>query len=166
MLISTKDKKVFGYLVKANMKRAYFAALGFVGNHDDAVEVSQKAFIAAYRNYHKFDSTKNFYTWYYKILKNLSLNMIRDRKHNESLDFIEYKADDVFQSIENEELKNKIQTALFHLNESDRSIIILKEFENYGYKEIAELMEIPIGTVMSRLFYARKKLAEKLKGQL
>ncbi|MAT58700.1 MAG: sigma-70 family RNA polymerase sigma factor [Melioribacteraceae bacterium] len=165
-MISLKDKKEFGELVKANMKRAYFAALGFVGNHDDAVEISQKAFIAAYRNYHKYDRSKNFYTWFYKILKNLSLNMIRDRKKIESLDFIEAKDEDVFKSVESNELAAKIEKALFTLNDNERSIFILKEFENYSYKEIAELMEIPIGTVMSKLFYARKKLSEKLRGMI
>jgi RNA polymerase sigma-70 factor (ECF subfamily) len=90
--------------------------------------------------------------------------MIRDRKRIESLDFSEVKDDDVFKSIENNELANKIEKALFTLSDNERSIFILKEFENYSYKEIAELMDIPIGTVMSKLFYARKKLAEKLRG--
>ena len=148
------------------MRRAYFAALGFVGNHDDAVEVSQKAFIAAYRNYHKFDKSKNFYTWFYKILRNLSLNLIRDNKRTERLDLFEISYENISDTLEQNELKNRIQEALFNLKESDRNIIILKEFQSYSYKEISELMEIPIGTVMSKLFYARKKLAEKLKGEI
>lgn len=165
-MISINDKKEFGELVKVNMRRAYFAALGFVGNHDDAVEVSQKAFIAAYRNYHKFDKSKNFYTWFYKILRNLSLNLIRDNKRTERLDLFEISYENISDTLEQNELKNRIQEALFNLRESDRNIIILKEFQSYSYKEISELMEIPIGTVMSKLFYARKKLAEKLKGEL
>jgi RNA polymerase sigma-70 factor, ECF subfamily len=70
----------FERLVKQNMKRAYFVALAFLGSHDSAVEVSQEAFIRAYRHFNKFDKSKNFFTWYYKILKNLGLNFIRDGK--------------------------------------------------------------------------------------
>jgi len=76
--LSEKEKMEFENLVKANMKRAYFVALGFLGSRDDAVEISQEAFIRAYRNFKKFDSTKSFFTWYYRILKNLCLNFIRD----------------------------------------------------------------------------------------
>lgn len=162
------EQDEFEKLVKANMKRAYFSALAILGSHDDAAEASQMAFVKAFRNYHKFDKSKKFFTWYYKILKNLCLNMIRDAKHNVTLDLLENYLSDNENSdkIEQQELKHNLQLALFKLNAEERGILILKEFENYSYKEIAEILDIPIGTVMSRLFNARKKLAVLMKDQL
>ena len=131
------DKILFTTLAKENMKRAYFSAFAILGNHDDAMEISQLAFLRAYKNFDTYDPHRKFFTWYYKILRNLCLNFIRDnrnRKEISLIDNIEYKEE-----------------------------LILKEFENYSYKEIAEMLEIPIGSVMSKLHYARKKLAEKIK---
>jgi RNA polymerase sigma-70 factor, ECF subfamily len=78
----------FERLVKQNMKRAYFVALGFLGSHDSAMEVSQEAFIRAYRHFNKFDKSRNFFTWHYKILKNLCLNFIRDNKKKRRRNFL------------------------------------------------------------------------------
>ncbi len=167
--LSSDEMKEFEFHVKHNMKRAYFSALVFVGSHDSAIELSQQAFIRAYRSYKTFDKSKKFFTWYYKILKNLCLNFIRDSKKNISEGFLEFadleNSDDNPDIIlETEELKENIQKAISTLSEVDREIIILKEFQNFSCKEISEIMEMPIGTVMSKLFYARKRLAEKLKG--
>jgi len=160
-------KKEFEKLVKANMKRAYYSALGILGNHDDAMELSQEAFIRAYKHFYKFDPTKKFFTWYYKILRNLCLNRIRDTKNRKETELLEAvsKTEEETPDIqyEREEMKKKIEAALMKLKTSDREIIILKEFENYSYKEISEMIDIPVGSVMSRLFYARKKLASLLK---
>ncbi len=158
----------FEKLVKANMKRAYSSALAILGSHDNAAEASQLAFVKAFKNYHKFDKSKKFFTWYYKILRNLCLNMIRDSKHNVTLDLLEnyQSGNNSEENIEQFELKHNLQLALFKLNAEERGILILKEFENYSYKEIAEILDIPIGTVMSRLFNARKKLAVLMKDQI
>jgi RNA polymerase sigma-70 factor (ECF subfamily) len=169
--LSRKETKEFEFHVKHNMKKAYFCALGFVGSHDTAVELSQQAFVRAYRNYKSFDKNKNFFTWYYKILKNICLNFIRDSKKKFNDNFLEFSdmansGDNPDIIVEKEELKNIIQKAILEISEMDREIIILKEFQNFSYKEISKIMEIPIGTVMSKLFYARKRLAEKLKGVL
>lgn len=158
---------MFTALAKENMKRAYYSALAIVANHDDAMELSQQAFLRAYKSFSSYDPERNFFTWYYKILRNLCLNFIRDnknRKISSFIDNIEYESSESIQfEIERDEDARKIRTALNSLSDSDREIIILKEFENYSYKEIAEMLEIPIGSVMSKLHYARKKLAEKIK---
>jgi RNA polymerase sigma-70 factor (ECF subfamily) len=96
------------------------------------------------------------------------LNFIRDRKRKNETEYIEFKENEHSQSkpgdaIENKELTEKLQEAIDELDFDDREVIILKEFENHTYKEIAEILNIPVGSVMSRLFYARKKLADKLK---
>lgn len=163
------DKKAeFEILVKANMKRAYFTALGILGSHDAAMEISQEAFIRAYKNFSKFDRNRKFFTWYYKILKNLCLNFLRDEKRNKTDLFIEANelSLDPKEEYERSELSLKVNEALMELSVNEREIIILKEFEGLSYKEIAEALELPAGSVMSRLFYARKKLGEVLKRKL
>lgn len=157
--------------VKAHMQRAYYTALGFLGSHDSAMEMSQEAFIRAYRSYKKFDHTKKFFTWYYKILRNLCFNFIRDNKKKTDLSYIENrkvngKSEDPVEVVETEELHKNLETAISKLDFDEREIIILKEFEEHSYKEIAELLNIPVGTVMSRLYYARKKLAKILEGMI
>lgn len=164
-------KTEFELLVKANMKRAYFTALGILGSHDEAMEISQEAFIRAYRHFDKFDRDKNFFTWYYKILKNLCLNLIRNEKRRKKENFLEYEnsellSENTITEFEKNEALQKVQEAMLKLNFEDREIIVLKVFEDLSYKEIAELLNIPAGSVMSRLFYARKKLADKLKGMI
>lgn len=169
--LSPKQLKEFEHHVKANMKRAYFTALGLLGSHDLAMEASQEAFLRAYRSYYKFDSSKNFFTWFYKILKNLCLNQIRDRKNLREEPFLEisqeqFLSEDIQNKIEQDELIASLQEAIADLTIEEKEVIILREFENYSYKEISELLNIPIGTVMSKLFYARKKLAQKMAGKL
>ncbi|NNG28057.1 MAG: RNA polymerase sigma factor [Ignavibacteriaceae bacterium] len=166
--LSVSLKKEFEMQVKLNMKRAYFTALGLLGSHDTAMDVTQEAFIRAYRNYKNFNNENNFFTWYYRILKNLCLNFIRDKKRKNETEYIEYKENEHSvnkpgEAIENKELTEKLQESIDELDFNDREVLILKEFEDYTYKEIAEILNIPVGSVMSRLFYARKKLAEKLK---
>ncbi len=169
--IETSKKEYFGTLVKQNMNRAYFTALGFVGSHDAALDLSQEAFIKAYKNFTKFDRKKKFFTWYYSILKNLCLNYIRDKKKRKENHFIEIEnenlnADNVSEKIESAEILSLMEKAIEELTFEEREVIILREFEGHSYKEISELLNIPIGSVMSRLFYARKKLAEKLRSKL
>lgn len=168
MTIDHTAKAEFEKLVKANMKRAYYTALGILGSHDAAMEISQEAFIRVYRNFDKYDRQKNFFTWYYKILKNLCLNFIRDnkRRKEENITGKDYYNENIFESYEQKELNQKLKEALLRLDIEDREIITLKEFENLSYNEIAETLGIAKGTVMSRLFYARKRLAEKMKGSL
>lgn len=164
--LSRTEKMEFEKYVKNNMKRAYFSAYGILGSHDAAMEISQSAFIKAYRSFKNYDSTKSFFTWYYTILRNLCLNFIRDTKNRNTINFsdqIELKASNLASDgIEQNELKEIIGNALQDLEFDDREIIILKEFENLSYQEISVALQIPKGTVMSRLFYARKKLAKKL----
>jgi len=161
---------LFEQLVKENMRRAYFTALGLTGSHDLAMEISQEAFLRAYKSFSRFDTERNFFTWYYKILKNLWLNLKRGKKRKRVLRFLEVKnelyQDDSMSNYEQEELKDKLEKAIQLLPEEFKEIIILREFENTDYKDIAVLLHIPQGTVMSRLFYARKKLAELMRSMV
>jgi len=168
------DKQAYGVLVKKYMKQAYFTALGLVGSHDNALDLSQEAFVKAFRSLDKFDANKKFYTWYYRILRNLCFNYLRDKARHartfsemgagifEILD----KTQDVSQELEREEVKRAVWKGLAMLKEYEREIIILKDFQEMSYKKIAEILDRPIGTVMSRLYNARKALKVKLEGLL
>ena len=164
---SRGKKREFEILVKKNMKRAYFSALGILGSHDAAMDLSQEAFIRAYKHFNRFDTNKNFFTWFYKILRNLCLNFIRDNKNRKEDVIFENITNPVSTSLqqatEEKELIELLHNAINTLSPDDREVIILKEFEGYSYNEISEMLNLPAGTVMSRLYYARKKLAKKMK---
>lgn len=144
------------------MKRAFFSALGLVGDSDIAADLAQEAFIKAYSKFDTFDDTRKFFTWYYKILRNLALNRIRDDERKGLLSLSENETDyaNAGVDLEAEEEKQNLEIALMKLEPGDREILILKEFENYSYEEIAELLEMPVGSVMSKLYYSRKKLSK------
>ncbi len=165
------NKKAYCFIVEKYKTRAYYAALMYTKNREDALDLSQEAFYRAYKAIKRFDTTRNFYTWFYKILKNICLNFIQFKKvrANSSDEFDETtmrpadsgitRPDEIFEKSEQSEY---IWRAIDSLNQNDREIIILKEFDDMSYQEIADTLNIPIGSVMSRLFYARKKLLKKL----
>lgn len=166
------DSQAYNVLVKKYMQRAYYTALAYVGNHDSARDLSQDAFVRAYRVIKKIDENRNFFTYYYRILRNLCFNFIRDRKRHARL-FSE--VGERVQSIQNSDLspemallkkeqKEMVWKAIGQLKPDHREVIVLKEFRDHSYEEIAELLGIPAGTVMSRLYHARKSLKEKLEG--
>ncbi|MDI6803487.1 MAG: RNA polymerase sigma factor [Bacteroidota bacterium] len=160
------NKEAYGEIVKLYMKRAYFSALSIVGSHDDALDLSQDAFIRAYRSIRNFDTTKKFYTWYYKILRNLCLNHLRDKSNRannfseilEDLENIKDESQSTDKMIEQNENKKIVWEAIWKLTPEDREIITAKDILNTSYEDIAGLLQVPTGTVMSRLYYARKRL--------
>lgn len=159
------EKEAFGLLVKKYMKQAYYAALGFLGSHDDALDASQEAFVKAFRAMHTFDTGKKFYTWYYQILRNHCLNILRDRTKPLSLTSIletgweppstEANAEEAMQR---RETGKHVWDALWKLSPQDRELIVARDVLDTPYATLAELMECPQGTVMSRLFHARRRL--------
>jgi RNA polymerase sigma-70 factor (ECF subfamily) len=164
------ERAAFGELVGRYMRRAYFGALGLVGSPEDALDLSQEAFVRAYRARKKIDPDRPFYTWLYQILRRLCFNFNRDRKlHREKLaeatSWMKAHADyqagegDPQRRLEREQDRLRVRAGIESLPDRDREILVLKEFEGLRYREIAALMNIPIGTVMSRLYSARQRLA-------
>lgn len=168
------DAQAFGIVVSKYMKRAYFTALALVGNHEDALDLSQEAFVRAYRAVSRFDLQQRFFTWYYRILRNLCLNHLRQRSR-----FSEHPASDAAIAdeaqtaairnqadpamlAERSDLTEHLWRAVARLKPEEREVFILREVEDCSYAEMAERLEIPQGTVMSRLFCARKHLREML----
>lgn len=153
------------------MTEAYFTALGFVGNREDARDLSQDAFVKAFEAKDRFDADKPFFPWFYRILKNHCLNFLKRRvKGHESLYFEDQPGKERYTSstpsplekLEKAERLRILRAAIDRLSVEHKEVIILKNFKGYSYAEIAELLEIPIGTVMSRLYYARKVLKEMI----
>ncbi len=162
------DIKAFEEIVKVTRERAYAFALGIVGNIEDARDISQEAFMAAHNARRSFDPDKPFFPWFYRILRNRCLNFIRSRarKKEISLDVLVEKestqmAPDV--RMMKKENADALWKALFTLSEEHREVLILRSFYDLSYREISESLCISEGTVMSRLFYARKALYGILK---
>jgi RNA polymerase sigma-70 factor (ECF subfamily) len=165
------DKVAFGALVRAYMSDAFLVASGFARDPEDAKDLSQEAFIKAYQARAQFEEGKPFYPWFYKILRNRCLNFIRrESKKHESLFYDEDPDRERFSStspspletLEKEERIRFLHAAIERLSFEHREVIVLKSFNGYSYEKIAGTLEIPIGTVMSRLYYARRMLREIL----
>ena len=167
------DVEAFGALVSQYMRRAYYAALGLVGSHDDALDLSQEAFSRAFRARMSLDPNRSFYTWLYTILRRLCFNFLRDRKaQSQKLAGAagwlaeearaRVAAQSPVRAAELAELRSRVAGAIEQLPDRQREVLVLKEFEGLRYREMAELLGIPIGTVMSRLYAARRQLAGRL----
>ena len=166
------DKEAFGKLVRIHMRPAYYAALGFLGNHDDALDASQEAFVRAYLAFARFDPGRPFFAWYYRILRNHCLNVLRKKKHSARsiaeafAGSAEPGAEVTAEELERADLRRAVWEAIWRLGVDDRELIVARDILGTPYATLAELMEIPAGTVMSRLYYARRRLREELKGAL
>ncbi len=154
-------------LVEKYKKQAYFLALGMVGNRDDAYDISQEAFLRVYNSARTFDETQRFFPWFYSIVTNLCRNLLRKRQLSGSrtvdvaeVDYLLVDRETPESAYLSREEKRRLFKALRKLSFSDREIINLNHFRMMSYDEIADLLEIPKGTVMSRLYYARKRLAK------
>jgi RNA polymerase sigma-70 factor (ECF subfamily) len=171
------DRRAFGELVTRHMQRAYYAALGLVGSHDDAVDMSQEAFARAYRSHESIDPDGPFYGWIYQILRRLCFNFLRDQKSRtrrleQRANWLTEEASaraassDPARRAELTELRERLEIAIAALSDKEREALVLKDFEGLRYREIADLLGIPMGTVMSRLYAARRSLASLLEDRL
>lgn len=173
------DATAFRGLVERYQGRVYALIFGMTRNREDARDIVQEAFVKAYRNLKTYRREASFHTWLYRIAMNLAIDHLRrSTRHptHEYEDQVEadepegdYKADHLQRhpgrDLERQRLYSKIMAAMQQLPPDQREVVLLREIEGLSYKEIAEMMEIPEGTVMSRLFYARKKLQEILKDE-
>jgi len=154
--------------------------MGVVKNQDDALDAVQEAFVKVHKNIDRFQGTSSFYTWLYRIVMNVSIDHVRKKSRRKSLDFDEralHEESEVAgdgamvprvtdanpgKAALRRELGSAIQVALDGLPEHHRAVIVLREIEGMSYEQMAESLDVPKGTVMSRLFHARKKMQEAL----
>ncbi|MFQ6007723.1 MAG: RNA polymerase sigma factor [Candidatus Zixiibacteriota bacterium] len=170
MSIKAGNKKALGKLVERHKKLAYRLALGLVGNKDDAYDISQEAFLRVYRSAKTYDEKQPFLPWFYTIIANLCRTWLQRRTRRESrvvdvdeAPFLLVDDANPETALIHKETIAKLRQALLELPFDDREIITLQHFRGMSYDEIANLLDIPRGTVMSRLYYARKKLATLMK---
>jgi RNA polymerase sigma-70 factor (ECF subfamily) len=167
------DREAFSLIVRKYMRPAYYVALGYVGNSDDALDISQDAFVNAFRHIRRFDSSRSFFPWFYSILKNLCMNHLNRvrRRREDSLDETDEEGNQISIPVETvdpeenavrKDLAGKIGEAMRRLRPKEREIVILQHLQDFSYQEIADLLDIPIGTVMSRLYSARRSLRREL----
>lgn len=161
------SRDAFGEIVTLYMRRAFIAALAILGNRDDAMDASQEAFIKAYRAISRFDPQRPFYPWFYRILRNACFDWLRRRKTRAHAGLSMDVPDQRFRPdilAGRDEMREAVWKGIGKLSEGDREIIVLRHFQHMSYQEIAESLDIPQGTVMSRLFTARKRLRSELEG--
>lgn len=164
-------------LVGRYRQRVYSLAFSMLRNEQDATDLSQEAFIKAWRAIRGFKKNSSFYTWIYRITTNLGIDFVRKRDRRPTVPFEETIDPDADASVEiapsnqplptdelrRKELREQIDAALMELSPEHRVIVQLREFDGLEYAEIAKAVGCQIGTVMSRLHYARKHLQKLLK---
>ena len=167
--LKNKDTKAYEELVKQYQHRVFSIAFGIVGHREEALDVSQEAFIKVFRFADRFKGQSSFYTWLYRIVINTAIDRLRSVKKADHLEYDDSikPQDDLglektvasIPSPENaalnNELKENIHKVLKNLSENHRVIIILREVEGLSYEEISQSLGISIGTVMSRIHHAR-----------
>ncbi len=172
MDIRKGNKKALQQLVERHKKTAFRMALGLVANKDDAYDISQEAFLRVYRSADTYDEKQPFLPWFYTIIANLCRTLLKRRslRDNRMVDvdeagYLLVSSDDPEAALIKKETVERLSQALMELSFDDREIITLQHFRGMTYDEIAALLKIPRGTVMSRLYYARKKLASIMRRQ-
>lgn len=172
------NKKAFGELVNKYYDMVFGISYGVMRNREQAKDVAQDVFLKVYRDLYKFEEKSKFKTWLYRVTVNAALDQVRKRKPTRSLDMTDASTEDDTKPMvledgaagprdraSQEELKVLVKRTLDDLSEEHRSVLVLREWQGLSYEEISETLEIEIGTVMSRIFYARKKLAEVIKAK-
>ncbi|HXR06288.1 MAG TPA: sigma-70 family RNA polymerase sigma factor [Candidatus Acidoferrum sp.] len=171
------DMEAFEELVGRHRDKVYARAYSMMRNEDEALDLSQDAWVKGWQRLGQFQGDSTFVTWMTRIVINLCLDQLRKlkRKRAESLEAMEEETGGVerqmpvvtfnpTEGLEQAELRMRINRALDLLSKEHRTVLVLHEFEQMEYKEIARQMKCSIGTVMSRLFYARRRMASLLAG--
>ena len=169
------DMGAFEELVARHRDKIYARAWSMMRNEDEAIDLSQEAWVKGWQRLRQFQGESGFVTWLTRIVINLCLDQLRRRKRQqtESLEELDAAAGGVerqmpavtinpTERLERAELRQRIDQALGQLSEAHRTVLVLHEFEDMEYKTIAQTLGCSIGTVMSRLFYARRKMAALL----
>ena len=171
------DEGAFRDLMERYKRRAYGVARGIVGDPDEAQDVVQDAFVKAYYRLKDFRFGSNFFTWFYRLLVNQAIDRWRKTSRSPTVPFDEAwvsgETSDPEAMVypktpeelaENRQLSEGLTRTIAALPEYHRTVILLREVEGLSYEEIAGILDCSVGTVMSRLHYARAKLKEALKG--
>ena len=171
------DRDALHALAERYQRRVLGVVVGMVRNPEDAREVVQETFVRAFRNLDAFKGDSSFYTWLYRIAVNLAIDLQRKEAKRTTVEYDETqptgqatlafggktRGEDPFETVRSRELGDKIFEAIEDLTPDHRAVILLREIDGLSYEEISQVLGCSLGTVMSRLHYARKKLQAKLK---
>ena len=152
------ERDAAGVLVDRYQKRLFNVALRMLGNVQDAEDVTQTVFLNAFLNLRTYDPRFKFFSWIYRMAVNESLNSLKRRKRTVSLeDALDIRAPGAAPD-RAAEAEDRVGRALMSLKPDDRAVVVLSHFVAFSYQEIADVLEIPVRTVKSRLFTARERL--------
>jgi RNA polymerase sigma-70 factor (ECF subfamily) len=175
------DKDAFRILFVRYHRRAYGLALGVVHNPDTALDVVQEAFLKAHKHIVSFEGSSSFYTWLYRIVMNVAIDHLRKQQRSPVMDYDEtvghldesaLAGDEPIlprllagrpdQELRRKELREKLDAALARLSPNHRAVLVLREVDGLSYEEMAKVMKCSKGTIMSRLFHARRYMQKHL----
>jgi RNA polymerase sigma factor RpoE len=174
------DLAAYDNLVRRYQERIYATIYHMTSNHEDANDLAQEAFIKAFRALRSFKGGSSFYTWVYRIAVNKTINFLKQRKNKGqmSLDDLDFNAEhdpDLVALVSDKtprrevglaELQEKLNAAMQKLSEPHRLVVTLHDVQGLSHEEIAKIMDCNVGTVRSRLFYARQQLQAYLSDYL
>lgn len=175
------DTAAFRSLVERHQRRAFAIALGLVRSEQDARDIVQEAFLRVHKSLPSFQGSSSFFTWLYRIVTNLSIDLVRrpgrnvgeldeDRQRSSSPGgepddhpwVARVDGADPVDVLRRKELAARMRTAIDALPSYHKAVILMREVEGLSYEEMAEAMQVSKGTIMSRLFHARQKLQKAL----
>jgi RNA polymerase sigma-70 factor (ECF subfamily) len=168
------DASAFRLLIERHQRRVFAIALALVRDEQDAREIAQEAFLRVHKGLSQFHGGSTFFTWLYRIVTNLSIDLMRKPSRREAELHFALEGDDgesallpatdadPYDVVRRGELSQRISQALEQLPPYHRGVILMREVEGMSYEEMAEAMQVSKGTIMSRLFHARKKLQRAL----
>ena len=171
--VNSGDTEAFELLVAANQSKVYSLALRMTGNEEDALDISQEAFLRAYLSLSGFRGDSKFSVWMYRLTSNLCIDFLRKKKRGTAVTLTLGEDEDSREQeleipdqrycpeteVERRALREAVNSGLAELTEEYRQILILREISGLSYEEIAKTLDLEPGTVKSRIFRARKKLA-------
>jgi RNA polymerase sigma-70 factor (ECF subfamily) len=168
------DREAFGALVQRHQDRAFNLAYQIVRNREDALDVAQEAFVKAYGSLPNFKGEASFTTWIHRIVVNVAIDTLRRRRRGDPTPYDDQRAmseeveggpttpDDPETALGARQVRSLLRRGIQALPPAQRAVLVLREIEGMTYEEIARAVGCNPGTVMSRLFYARRRLAQVL----
>ena len=177
------DRRAFQTLYQRYERKVYAVAYGFLRNQEDALDVVQEAFIKVHRYLPNFEGQSSFYTWLYRIVANLCIDHIRRSGRKRDVEFDDKIRHDgagessakliqiaalgnPAEAVRNKEILKAVRESLSQLSDKHRSVIVMRELQGLSYADMAKSMECSKGTIMSRLFHARRNMQKLLKERL
>jgi len=172
------DREAFGVLVRRHQDRVFNLAYHVVRNREDALDVAQDAFVKAFSSLSSFKGEASFTTWMHRIVVNLAIDCLRRRRRGEPSSYDDRRAmseeagasfvapDDPETVLEARQVRSLLGRGIQALPPAHRAVLVLREIEGLSYEEIGRVVGCSLGTVMSRLFYARRKLQKVLQANL